>query len=60
MAYEVIISAGVLKTLDAIIFYLESNWSKKVAVDFLLTFYEKVDTIALTPQSEESPLKILR
>jgi plasmid stabilization system protein ParE len=49
MAYEVIISTDVLKSLDAIIFYLEKKWSKNVAKRFLVTFYKKVDTIALNP-----------
>ena len=49
MAYEVIISTDVLKTLDAIAFYLEREWSKKVAVQFLNTFYKKVDAIAINP-----------
>ena len=49
MAYEVIISTDVLRTLDAIVFYLERNWSKKIAEKFLLTFYETVDAIAKNP-----------
>jgi plasmid stabilization system protein ParE len=49
MAYEVIIAADVLKSLDAVIFYLEKRWSKNVAKKFLLTFYKKVDAIALNP-----------
>ena len=49
MAYEVIISTDVLSTLDAVVFYLERNWSKKIAEKFLLTFYETVDAIAINP-----------
>lgn len=49
MAYEVIISDDVLITLDAVVFYLERNWSKKIAERFLHTFYQKVDAIATNP-----------
>ncbi len=49
MAYKVIISTDVLNGLDAIVFYLERNWSKAVAKKFLLRFYEKVDAIATNP-----------
>jgi plasmid stabilization system protein ParE len=49
MAYKVIVSKDVLNGLDAIIFYLERNWSKAVAKKFLLRFYEKVDAIAINP-----------
>jgi plasmid stabilization system protein ParE len=53
MAYEVIISSDVLKNLDAIVFYLEKNWSKKIAMNFLYTFYKKVDIIALNPAASK-------
>jgi plasmid stabilization system protein ParE len=49
MAYKVIFSPDVLNGLDAIVFYLERNWSKAVAKKFLLLFYEKVDIIASNP-----------
>ena len=49
MAYKVIFSKDVLNRLDAIVFYLEKNWSKAVAKKFLLRFYEKTDTIASNP-----------
>ena len=49
MAYKVIFFNDVLNRLDAIVFYLERNWSKAVAKKFLLRFYEKVDTIASNP-----------
>ena len=49
MAYKVIFSRDVLNGLEAIIFYLERNWSKAIAQKFLLRFYEKVDTIAINP-----------
>jgi plasmid stabilization system protein ParE len=54
MAYEVIISTDVLKSLDAVIFYLERRWSENVAKKFLLTFYKKVDAIALNPTISRS------
>ena len=49
MAYEVIISDEVFSALNAVVLYLEKRWSKKVAADFLLIFYEKVDTISKNP-----------
>ncbi len=49
MAYEVIISTDVLKSLDAVVFYLERKWSANVAKKFLRTFYKKVDAIAINP-----------
>ena len=49
MAYEVIISTDVLKSLDAVVFYLERKWSANVAKEFLRTFYKKVDAIAINP-----------
>lgn len=49
MAYSVVFSNDVLNRLDAIVFYLERNWSKAVAKRFLIRFYERVDTIALNP-----------
>jgi plasmid stabilization system protein ParE len=49
MAYEVIISDEVFDTLNSIVLYLEKRWSKKVAENFLSTFYEKVDAIAVNP-----------
>jgi plasmid stabilization system protein ParE len=49
MAYEVIISTDVLKSLDAVVFYLERKWTANVAKKFLRTFYKKVDAIAINP-----------
>ena len=49
MAYEVIISDEVFNTLNSIVLYLEKRWSKKVAENFLNTFYEKVDAITTNP-----------
>jgi plasmid stabilization system protein ParE len=49
MAHKVIFSKDVLIRIDAIVFYLEKNWSKTVAKNFLLRFYEKIDTIASNP-----------
>ncbi len=46
MAYQVIISDEVFSALNAVVLYLENNWSKKDAENFLLIFYERVDTIA--------------
>lgn len=58
MAYEVIISGDVLKMLDSIVFYLENNWSKKIAKKFLINFYAKVDALvsnpAINPKSSKS------
>ena len=51
MAYEVIISTDVLKSLDAVVFYLERKWSVNVAKKFLRTFYKKVDAIAINPST---------
>lgn len=49
MAYKVIFSKDVLNKLEAVVFYLEMNWSKTVAKDFLFRFYEKIDIIASNP-----------
>ncbi len=49
MAYQVIISDEVFSALNAVVLYLENKWSKKDAENFLLTFYDKVDTIAKNP-----------
>lgn len=49
MAYEVIFSDDVLKTLDAVIYYLEINWSKPVAERFYYTFFQKVEAVAQSP-----------
>ena len=64
MAYEVIISGDVLKMLDSIVFYLENNWSKKIAKKFLINFYAKVDALvsnpAINPKSSKSKSTSIR
>jgi plasmid stabilization system protein ParE len=49
MAYQVIISAEVFNAVNSIVLYLEAKWSKKVAENFLLTFYEKVEALSKHP-----------
>lgn len=49
MAYQIIISNEVFDALNSIVFYLEKKWSKKVAENFLHTFYEKIDSIGSNP-----------
>lgn len=49
MAYEIIVSEEVFTALNAVILYLEESWSKKIAEDFLLNFYEKVESLSKNP-----------
>ncbi len=49
MAYQVIISDEVFNSLNSVVLYLEAKWSKQVAKNFLLTFYEKVDALSIHP-----------
>ena len=57
MAYKVIISNEVVKNLDAIIFYLEQNWSKAIAEKFLISFYKSVDSISKNPKLSKKSSK---
>ena len=51
MAYEVIFSDEIFEKLNSIIYYLENNWSKKVAETFLKTFYSRINNIAYNPKA---------
>jgi len=51
MAYEVIFSDEVFEKLNSIIFYLETNWSKQVAENFLKIFYNRIDILSYNPTS---------
>ncbi len=59
MAHQIIVSDEVFASLTSIIAYLEAKWSKKVAENFLLIFYNKVEAIVLNPsigrKSEKDP-----
>ena len=57
MAYEIIISDEVFSALNAIVLYLEKEWSKKVATNFLLIFYDTVDSIANNPKIGRKTIK---
>jgi plasmid stabilization system protein ParE len=57
MAYEVIFSEEVFEKLNHIIFYLETNWTKEVAQNFLLTFYDCIDKLAFNPKAGTQTLK---
>ena len=57
MAYKVIISDEVFNSLNSVTAYLEARWSKRVAQNFLLTFYEKVDAIIKHPNIGKRTIK---
>jgi plasmid stabilization system protein ParE len=57
MAYEVIFSEEVFEKLNHIVFYLETNWTKKVAQNFLLTFYNCIDNLTFNPKAGMQTLK---
>lgn len=50
MAYQVVIPEAVFDTLNSIISYLEENWSKKIAENFIVAFYEKINIISKNPK----------
>ncbi len=51
MVYEVIFSDEIFEKLNAIVYYLENNWSKEVAEAFLKTFYRRIDNLAFNPKA---------
>ena len=51
MAYEVIFSDEVFEKLNSIVFYLETNWSKQVAENFLIIFYNRIDNLSFNPKA---------
>jgi plasmid stabilization system protein ParE len=57
MAYEVIFSDEIFEKLNAIVYYLENNWSKEVAEAFLKTFYRRIDNLAYNPKAGMQTLK---
>jgi plasmid stabilization system protein ParE len=57
MAYQIIISDEVFDSLNSIVLYLETKWSKKIAKNFLLIFYEKVDALAIRPNIGKRTIK---
>ena len=57
MAYQIIISAEVFNSLNAVLLYLETKWSEKVAKNFLTTFYKKVDALAINPNIGKRTIK---
>mgnify|MGYP001489681139 CR=1 FL=1 len=50
MAYKVVWLKRSIKKLEKIVYYLENNWSKRVALEFLDKINYKVFVISKNPQ----------
>jgi plasmid stabilization system protein ParE len=50
MAYEIVYSGAAEKQLNALIAYLEIEWSERVADSFLTVFNDKLDLLRLNPK----------
>jgi plasmid stabilization system protein ParE len=50
MAYEIVYSRAAENQLNAIVAYLEIEWSEKVADSFLVVFNDKLELLRLNPK----------
>ena len=50
MAYEIVYSRAAEKQLNALVAYLEIEWSERVADSFLVVFNDKLELLRLNPK----------